>query len=1049
MPGTRYIRRDRLVRLTRAIDEGVLVELLYGDRAIRHIVHAAAVSEMIAHSDAVAISSALWSAPEIEAEFARWQQAFSPATQWPLHGGHERLSLVVEDDRLTSLPLEQALLRTLGEAHRPIPRLVRVPPRAAQVPFTLPLRLLQLDQSDDFNLPRTIKAIFGWHMIRSSLRSVVQVRRDRSQRFDRWALPSRWKTVDVLQLDQLAILPERRLFSMSTPGEVGTLGWLVRCIDVWRTRLVVIRGKGSSEMRMLRRFAHKLASQGGPAVWLLDNDRTDPKPLLAHFYNKLVHDAPIDLAVSMAIDESGPRDGDNDMLIVGCGREELVRVSAPGDRAAALARELLDPDTRADASLELRWSIARGQHDISDADAIFEKTVRGLEGIADALPSWNFDIHEGDGMIPLGKSIDRLRRNTRTAAPEPELRPTSDRSGPRFVNPALSRFDLITGHEEPIPQQGARLRLGEPVVLRIQLGPRAGYAPVLDAIALIEEPFKWVEGRKGVWLSIGLTGLDFHVTGLPIQEVWLPRDGASDVVEFVVVPTRKQISQLRFCVYYGADLLQSHRLAAIVEAGTSSDLAAALGIADARIGEAGWVARMEYAAAADLAAPPTGRDVAFSIFANDLNGRRVFTTRGTEGYEVLLAGDTSGMANDIRAKLDQVSRDRFNFYAFRQRDGVPLHNGTQEQRDAALHDLAHLGWTLFSAIFNGADRNAMAADLAGERRVIHVAHALLESVIPWAAIYDRPYNIDRQKDDSGLPVLRAVCPVGLPDATGEFPAATCGSHRDCPLSPHKRAAASAAGKGAAEDAIVCARHFWGFRHIVELPPYQEEGTIVSPTTPVAGAPATPPRRTVTSAGNPAKLLLGYNAGLGSADTHRAALQAMLAGRKLKVVRQEEASGDSFLAALRNADADLVYLFCHARGGLADPATRPPALELQESVGGPPSLIRAAALASGFRLTHHPLVVLNGCNTAVFSPDALSPFIRTLVRDCEAAGALGTEIPVFESLAGEVACQFLTKFFDAQNAGEALLAIRRDLLARGNPLGLVYTLYAVAELQIVQ
>ena len=163
--------------------------------------------------------------------------------------------------------------------------------------------------------------------------------------------------------------------------------------------------------------------------------------------------------------------------------------------------------------------------------------------------------------------------------------------------------------------------------------------------------------------------------------------------------------------------------------------------------------------------------------------------------------------------------------------------------------------------------------------------------------------------------------------------------------------------------------------------------------------------------------------------------------------QRTAATVSYSAAASHAD--IVYLFCHARGGLADPATRPPALELQDSVSTGPSFIRAAALASGLRLTHHPLVILNGCNTAAFSPDALSPFIRTLVRDCEAAGALGTEIPVFEVLAGEVACQFLTRFLDRQKAGEALFGIRRNLLARGNPLGLVYTLYAVAELEITQ
>ena len=177
---------------------------------------------------------------------------------------------------------------------------------------------------------------------------------------------------------------------------------------------------------------------------------------------------------------------------------------------------------------------------------------------------------------------------------------------------------------------------------------------------------------------------------------------------------------------------------------------------------------------------------------------------------------------------------------------------------------------------------------------------------------------------------------------------------------------------------------------------------------------------------------------------------MLAGRKLRAVwRGAIANRDRLLAALRAADVDLVYLFCHARGGLADPKTKPPALELQEAADRPPGLIRAAALAKGLRLAHHPLVILNGCNTAAFSPDALSPFIRTLVRDCEAAGALGTEIPVFELLAGEAARQFLARFLDGNEAGAALLDTRLDLLARGNPLGLVYTLYAAAELTLTQ
>jgi hypothetical protein len=95
------------------------------------------------------------------------------------------------------------------------------------------------------------------------------------------------------------------------------------------------------------------------------------------------------------------------------------------------------------------------------------------------------------------------------------------------------------------------------------------------------------------------------------------------------------------------------------------------------------------------------------------------------------------------------------------------------------------------------------------------------------------------------------------------------------------------------------------------------------------------------------------------------------------------------------------------------------------------------------------VFLNGCGTLGFSPDALSPFIQKLVEDLGAAGVIGTEITVWEELATEVAQLFLEKFLDPEcaGAGDALLDVRRSLLAKKNPLGLVYTLYAPAHLKL--
>lgn len=64
--------------------------------------------------------------------------------------------------------------------------------------------------------------------------------------------------------------------------------------------------------------------------------------------------------------------------------------------------------------------------------------------------------------------------------------------------------------------------------------------------------------------------------------------------------------------------------------------------------------------------------------------------------------------------------------------------------------------------------------------------------------------------------------------------------------------------------------------------------------------------------------------------------------------------------------------------------------------------------------------------------------------------IGAEVEVWEALAGEMALLFLERFLDPAAglpAGKALLHARRTLLAKNNPLGLVYTLYAPAELRL--
>jgi hypothetical protein len=142
------------------------------------------------------------------------------------------------------------------------------------------------------------------------------------------------------------------------------------------------------------------------------------------------------------------------------------------------------------------------------------------------------------------------------------------------------------------------------------------------------------------------------------------------------------------------------------------------------------------------------------------------------------------------------------------------------------------------------------------------------------------------------------------------------------------------------------------------------------------------------------------------------------------------------------------LYCHARGGKADPATFPPYLEFQDTGASGRVTSDLLEVEEDETWRNGPLVMLNGCGTAGFSPDALSPFVITLVQDRGASGVVGTEIAIAEPLAAEAAMTFLTSFLAGTAAGTAMVGMRRSLLAQNNPLGLVYVLYSAADLTVV-
>ncbi len=186
----------------------------------------------------------------------------------------------------------------------------------------------------------------------------------------------------------------------------------------------------------------------------------------------------------------------------------------------------------------------------------------------------------------------------------------------------------------------------------------------VGASAVFEELFKWTKEMKGVWLEIGVSGIDFELLGEPVQELWLPQATPSDFIYFAVSPHIAGAARLRFCIYYQQNLIQSFRLAAFtIEPGhgdTAAEerrrlLASALDVTEETTRDVCYLTRLEYSltSSADGIETRPARDL--SIAANDLNGVTVITVKGPDEFKVILPGNLHVLVSDVRKTLKEVS----------------------------------------------------------------------------------------------------------------------------------------------------------------------------------------------------------------------------------------------------------------------------------------------------------------------------------------------------------------------------------------------------------
>jgi len=229
---------------------------------------------------------------------------------------------------------------------------------------------------------------------------------------------------------------------------------------------------------------------------------------------------------------------------------------------------------------------------------------------------------------------------------------------------------------------------------------------------------------------------------------------------------------------------------------------------------------------------------------------------------------------------------------------------------------------------------------------------------------------------------------------------------------------------------------------VEIPPKQINTQAKSQT---SGAAKPSAVQTAIKVNGSVRVVAGVNSSLSYESPHFTSLATLKTRFPLDNLKQQYTFAD-LRTELAKSPFHIAYFFCHAEGGVKVDSR----IVLQDPVKNAPEFVPSfqfGNLFKGKKWDPPALVFLNACKSTNYSPEALSPFLGTFVDTLGASGLIGTEVDVWDVFAAEIGSIFLEHFLNGEAAGMSLLKARRILLSKKNPLGLVYTLFAAADLHL--
>lgn len=639
-----------------------------------------------------------------------------------------------------------------------------------------------------------------------------------------------------------------------------------------------------------------------------------------------------------------------------------------------------------------------------------------LERLRDLLAEWQ--PPKGAGVLSDGEVISR----DLSPAPAPQLETLPQRNN-RYVNTDFADEEAPSqplDKSQPLQQGRAyyfRVHVGEAEASSIEAAPA-----LLPAFVLRET----VDLRVVIFSEDFELGEDTGVLRVPTADPASVAEPAStpagmaagdpllaERLFFLVrVPGSKRgICSLRVNLYRNSMLVQSRLVRARVGAGRP-------------LAESGaqLVSTLDYNLSPALA-PGHLSEVAphkLSLMLNaDEQGNQAFRLVGQQGQELFsnsaplptgLIGDLLTQARGALRRAawgSEAEWDNQAEYRYEPNTAAAKLAG-QLARD--LGDLAAAGARIYAAIKDNLGRGKHGAEqlraLMRAPGAVQMASKLDASdIVPIALIYD--YKIDSQD-------IRGLCPqfeqslAKVQQAGGPLADEPC-FKGDCPSRDNLN--------------LVCPSGFWGFRHDIGVP------------TPTPYGP--PVALTIAYQEKPLLDLATY------ADFEQIGAHMRWFGTLDSTIKRESDRA-AVIKLFTSTQPQLVYFYCH--GVLQD--TRP-SLKIG-SKASPGYLTYDNWSNLGIEWPEaRPLVFVNSCHSTAIGPEQALNLVRALVQQAEAAGVIGTEITIFEPLAQGFAQALLPLFLSGVPLGRAVREARLALLAQRNPLGLVYTPHAYAELKLQQ